>query len=87
MDITDPETLQNDDFLRDNPQYMKQWNDLWMDYRNGIQLTGSTIYNTLGLQTLKDQKIHYQKYIKKEDIQQETTPVMQHRIDHEVSSA
>ena len=57
-----------------------------MDYRKGFQLTGSTIYNALGLQTLKDQKIHYQKYIKKEDIQQETTPAMQYRIDHEVSS-
>ena len=58
-----------------------------MDYRKCLQLTGSTIYNTLGLWTLKDPKIHYQKYIKKEDILQETTPAMQHGIDHEVSSA
>ena len=85
--LGDPGTLQNDDFLMDNPQYMKQRSDLWMDYCKGFQLTGSTIYNALGLRTLKDQKIHYQKYVKKEDIQQETTPVMQHRIDHEVSSA
>ena len=83
--LRDPDTIQDDEFLRDNPQYMKQQNDLWMDYCKGFQITGSTIY--LGLRTLKDQKIYYQKYIKKEDIQQETTPVMQHRIDHEVSSA
>ena len=66
---------------------MKQQSDLWINYRKGFQLTGSTIYNTLGLQTLKKQKIHYQKYVKKEDIQQETIPAMQHGIDHEVSSA
>ena len=42
------------------------------------------MYNTLGLHTLKDQKLQYRKYVKKENITQETTPAMQHGIDHEV---
>ena len=45
------------------------------------------MYNVLGLRTLKDQKFHFWKYVKKEDIVQETTPAMQHGIDHKVSIA
>ena len=81
--LHDPELLLVDDFLINNPQFMKQRSDLWMEFRKGFQVTGSTMYNAIGLCTLKDQKLHYRKYVKKEDIQQETTAAMQHGIDHE----
>ena len=82
--LCDPDILLVDDFLKDHPQFMKQHSDLWMDFHKSFQLTGSTMYNALGLRTLIDQKLHYRKYVKKEDITQETTPAMQHGIDHEV---
>ena len=55
---------------------MKQRSDLWLEFRKGFHLTGSTMYNVLGLRMLKDQKFHYRKYVRKEDIVQETTPAM-----------
>ena len=80
--LHDPENLLVDDFLTDNPQFMKQRSDLWMEFRKGFQLTGSTMYNALGLQTLKDQKLHFRKYVKKEDIPQKPSPAMEHGTNH-----
>ena len=82
--LHDPENLLVDDFLTDNLQFMKQCSDLWMEFWKGFQLTGSTMYNTLGLRTLKDQKLHVRKYVKKEEIPQEPIPAMEHRTNHEV---
>ena len=36
------------------------------------------MYSALGLRSLKDQKDHYRKFIKKEAVQQEVTPAMEH---------
>ena len=82
--LCDPEILLVDDFLTDNLQFMKQRSDLWMEFQKGFQLTGSTMYNALGLRTLKDQKLHFRKYVKKEDIPQEPSPAMEHGTNHEV---
>ena len=82
--LRDPENLLVDDFLTDSLQFMKQRSDLWMDFHKSFQLTGSTMYNTLGLQTLKDQKLHFRKYVKKEDIPEEQSPAMEHGTNHEV---
>ena len=82
--LHDPEILLVDDFLTDNPQFMKQCSYLWMEFQKGFQLMGSTMYNALGLSTLKDQKLHFRKYIKKEDIPQEPSPAMKHGTNHEV---
>ena len=82
--LQDPEILLVDDYIKENPHLMKQRSELWLEFRKGFQLTGSTIYIALGLCTLKDQKLHYRKYVNKEDIVQITTPAMQHGTDHEV---
>ena len=74
--LHDPEILLVDDYLKPNPHFMKQRSDLWLEFRKGFQLTGSTIYSALGLRTLKDQKLHFRKYINKEDIVNVPTPAM-----------
>ena len=63
---------------------MKQCSDLWMEFHKGFQLMESTMYDALGLWTLKDQKLHFRKYVKKEDIPEEPSPAMEHRTNHEV---
>ena len=82
--LRDPEILLVDDYLKQNPQFMKQRSDLWLEFHKVFQLSGSTIYSALGLRTLKDQMLHYRKYINKEDNVNVPTPAMQHRTNHEV---
>ena len=79
-----PDILAVDDFLTQYPHFMKQRSDIWMKYRKKFRLTGSTMYNALGLRTLKEQKDHYRRFIKKDMGDKEVTPAMQHGIDHEV---
>ena len=70
--------------MLENPQFMKQQSNLWMEFHKGFKITDSTMYSALGLHTLKDQKDHYRQFIKKEAVEQEITPAMEHGTKHEV---
>ena len=37
---------------------------MWFQLRNEARITGSTIYNGIGLDTLRKQKEHYNEFIK-----------------------
>jgi hypothetical protein len=47
----------------DNPRYIKQRSDKWMNIRKKAKVTGSTLYEALGLDTLKKQQQHFEKVI------------------------
>ena len=84
--LREPETLLVDEFLLHNPRFIKQRSDLWTAFRKDCKLTGSTMYNALGLRSLKEQKQHYKTFIKGDAPDKEVTAVMQHGTDHEVIS-
>ena len=73
-----------DEFLLEHPEFIKQRSDLWMSLHEDCKITGSTMYNALEMRSLKDQKEHHKKFIRKENQDLEITPAMQHGIDHEV---
>ena len=73
-----------DEFLLEHPEFIKQRSDLWMSLHEDCKITGSTMSNALGMHSLKDQKEHHKKFIRKENQDLEITPAMQHGIDHEV---
>lgn len=50
--------------LKDNTKFIKQKTDPWFDRRKAFKVTGSTLYDGIGLDTLKKQQIHYDKVIK-----------------------
>ena len=82
--VHEPETLLIDEFLLENPEFIKQRSDLWMAFHQDAKITGSTMYNALGMRSLKEQKEHYKKFIRKEIPEKELTPAMQHGMSHEV---
>ena len=42
-----------------NTQYIKQGSDMWHSMRNKARVTGSTLRNAIGLNTLAKQKDHF----------------------------
>ena len=57
--LMDPEEVS--DFLEenDNTIYVKQRTEIWAKIREMCSVTGSTMHKALGLNTLQDQKLHY----------------------------
>ena len=72
-------------FLENNPQYVKQRCDKWKELRKKSRVTGSTMHNALGLQNLKEQKLHYNKFVSKTIADDEDpNDAMIHGQKHEV---
>ena len=62
-------------------QYIKQGSDLWHEQRKKAQITGSTLYRALGLESLSSQKEHHAEFIlgrKKMPF----SPKVQQRLEH-----
>ena len=50
--------------LNRHTHLVKQRSVMWFQLRNEARITGSTIYNGIGLDTLRKQKEHYNEFIK-----------------------
>lgn len=59
-----PEKAQESTDLNQNPQFIKQGTDLWLEKRKLARVTGSTLHNAIGLRSLKEQKIHHYTQVK-----------------------
>lgn len=71
--------------LSENARFIKQRSESWFANRKKYVLTGSTLYNALGLASLKEQQRHFDKVIGRkteEAISQE----VQRRLDHGTES-
>ena len=68
---------------RENPE-VKQRSQEWHRLRSGARVTGSTLFKTLGLGTLKDQKAHFDSVFR--DIKEEISPELQVRYDYGTSN-
>ena len=51
--LLQPEVIQDRVDLHKHTQFLKQQSDLWYDIQKQSRVTGSTIYRSLGLDTLK----------------------------------
>lgn len=61
--LLEPDVINDHDFLLENPHYVKQRSTLWFDMRKQSKMTGSSMYNALGLRSFKDQKLHFEHFI------------------------
>ena len=67
--------------LDENTQYIKQGSDMWHSIRKKVRVTGSTLRNAIGLDTLAKQKDHfYEKVLGRTP--PPTTPQLQKMFDH-----
>ena len=65
-----------------NPMLIKQHSEEWFQLRKEAPVTGSTLYNAIGLSSLKDQKKYFQDQMKKAGNQQaDVPPDLQARFD------
>ena len=49
--------------LSENEHFVKQRSNLWYEIRKRCVVSTSSAFNALGLQSLKDQKIHHTTYV------------------------
>ena len=67
-------------------QYIKQGSDLWHEQRKKAQITGSTLYQTLGWESLSSQKEHHAEFIlgqKPLSFSPEVQQRLKHSLKHE----
>ena len=77
--------MYGNEFLENNPQYMKQRSDKWKRLRQHSHITGSTMHYALGLRTLKSQKLHFDKFVAKSTTNEEPNKAMLHGSKDEVN--
>ena len=68
-------------------KYIKQRTDKWFNIRKEAKVTGSTIYGSLGLESLKKQVQHFDQVINKKEApepDQDTNKRMQHGRENEI---
>ncbi|CAH1789092.1 unnamed protein product [Owenia fusiformis] len=68
------------------PEHIKQRTPEWFDLRQRYRLTGSTLYNALGLRTLKAQQEHFDSVVKgkkKPDFTDETKSYLEYGTANE----
>ena len=66
---------------------MKQKSEKWFELRKEAKVTGSTLYKSIGLDTLKKQKEHYEEFIEKKQPRNSLLKFkkkLDHGIKHEV---
>ena len=57
--LMEPEEVSDFFEENDNTVYVKQRTEIWAKIREMCSVTGSTMHKALGLNTLQDQKLHY----------------------------
>ena len=86
--LHDPEVLKSKVNLNNHHDLIKQRSELWFEIQKKAYVTGSTIYKSLGLDNLKNQKKHFDEFVLKRKPEEPNKSVqdrMQHGTDNEVS--
>ena len=52
---------------RENSDIVKQRSDAWFSLRKNVKVTGSTLFNALGLESLAELKQHHYQFVKKRE--------------------
>ena len=68
---------------------LPQKNDLWKEIRKKSKVTGSTVYNAIGMRSVGDMKRHYREFILHKEVlapKAEVQLKMDHGTKHEVSA-
>ncbi|MEW8548750.1 MAG: YqaJ viral recombinase family protein [Candidatus Thiodiazotropha sp.] len=76
----------NENYMTDDPRYIKQRTDKWMEIRSEALVTGSTCNSALGLSRLKDQQLHFDNVVLKKpkpEFPKEVQERMKYGIHHE----
>ncbi|VDI46739.1 Hypothetical predicted protein [Mytilus galloprovincialis] len=84
VSLKEPEDLPGS--IGDDLRFVKQRSPLWFENRNGFRLTGSKIFEGLGLDSLKNLQKHHDKVIRKKDVQENISEIVQERMDHGTKS-
>ena len=79
--LLDPEFIQHKIDLDVHTHVVKQRSDKWFKLRKEARVTGSTMYRSLGLDTLKKQKEHYDEFVSKKT-QQKFPEDVQKKLDY-----
>lgn len=80
VSLKEPEDLPGS--IGDDLRFVKQRSTLWFENRNGFMLTGSKIYEDLGLDSLKNLQKHHDKVIRKKNVQENISEIVQKSMDH-----
>jgi hypothetical protein len=70
----------NDDVCEIEPRYLKQRSPIWHLLRKKARITGSPLHSALGLRGLKEQKLHFAKFL--EDVNVSESEETQNRMEH-----
>lgn len=87
--LNQPQYIQRNINLQLHPQFVKQRTNMWFRLRKKSYVTGSTLFNALGLSTLQNQKKHFREFVldmAKPSVDEETQKRLQHGIDNEVQN-
>ncbi|CAC5409745.1 unnamed protein product [Mytilus coruscus] len=82
--LKDPESLP--DSAINNSRFIKQRTDQWIEMRKKFKLTGSTLYEGIGLDTLKNQQRHFDKVVRGVNTQEEFSEEVRNRMPHGIVS-
>ncbi|CAC5412480.1 unnamed protein product [Mytilus coruscus] len=63
-------------------RFIKQRSTRWFDERKEFRLTGSKLFEGLGLDSLKNLQKHHDKVVKKKDVEERIPAEIQTRMDH-----
>jgi hypothetical protein len=75
-----PESLRND------PRFIKQRSPEWFEERKAFRLTGSRLFEGLGLDTLKNQTRHFDKVVKNMGTDEVISNDVRQRMEHGTQS-
>ena len=87
--LLDPDVINDEEYLNTYPEFVKQRSTLWYSLRKESRLTGSSMYNAIGLRSLKEEQKHFDSFILRKDVTPDPKlkPALDHGIKHEVTSS
>ena len=80
ISLKDPNDLPEN--VKHESRLTKQRSENWFELRKTVRLTGSTLFEGIGLDTLKNQLKHYDKVVKKKECQEELSDEVKKRMEH-----
>ena len=80
--------LDKDKVSNSESTFMKQRSEAWHNLRQNCRISGSTIFNGIGLRTLKDQQAHFDKVFagKESEKSQELIELLYYGTKHEIDA-
>ncbi|MES9902851.1 MAG: hypothetical protein ABW168_09220 [Sedimenticola sp.] len=73
--------------LSSQARFVKQRSELWKEFRSSAVVTGSTLYDALGLRSLKNQTAHFDQvvsHIQKPEPTEQVKTMMKHGSENEI---